>query len=185
MKDIKIIKEEIKNNLSEKRYNHVLMVADVAKSLAQKYNIREEDAYLAGLLHDIAKEMSEKENIQKVKEFNLSSELLQEKYKKIIHADIGAEVAKKLYQINDDIYYAIKYHTIGNKDMNMLAKIIFIADKVGRVELSPELIKIKTLAYENINEALKEYLKLSFIKLASKGVEPHKDTLKLIQTLEE
>lgn len=184
MKDINTIKEELKNNLSEKRYNHILMVADTAKSLAQKYSINTEDAYLGGLLHDIAKEFSEEENKEIIKEFNLPKDLLEEKNKKIVHADVGAEVAKKLYQINDDIYYAIKYHTIGNKNMNLLAKIIFIADKIGRENLKLELIKVHDLAYQNINEALKEYIKLSFIKLENKGVSPHKATIELLNCLE-
>ena len=63
-----------------------------------------------------------------------------EEYKNIKHADIGAIIAKEEYNLDNDICNAIKYHTIGNKDMDMLAKIIFIADKIGRKKI-PEALK--------------------------------------------
>ena len=62
MYEVEKIKEDLKKMLSEKRYNHSLNVASVAKELASIYNVNEEKAYLAGLTHDIAKEFNEEEN---------------------------------------------------------------------------------------------------------------------------
>lgn len=181
--NIEKIQKELQNNLSEKRYNHSLMVADQAKSLAIKYQLNYEEAYLAGLLHDIAKELTLEENIKLVNKYQLPKELLQDEYNKIIHADIGAELAKERYNINDNIYYAIKYHTIGNENMNAFAKIIFIADKIGRKNLKPELELIKELAFQDIDKSILKFLELSSKKLTSQGLKVHFETEKLYQKL--
>lgn len=181
--NIEKIQKELQNNLSEKRYNHSLMVADQAKSLAIKYQLNYEEAYLAGLLHDIAKELTLEENIRLVNKYQLPKELLQDEYNKIIHADIGAELAKERYNINDNIYYAIKYHTIGNENMNAFAKIIFIADKIGRKNLKPELELIKELAFQDIDKSILKFLELSSKKLTSQGLKVHFETEKLYHKL--
>ena len=126
------INEDLKNSLSPKRYNHSIMVAKEAKSLAKHYHINEDKAYLAGLIHDVAKELTEEENIYWIEKGKLSKDLENKENLNIKHADIGAIIAKEKYNLDDDICNAIKYHTIGNKSMDLLAKIVYIADKIGR-----------------------------------------------------
>ena len=63
-------------------------------------------------------------------------------------------MAKELYQVNDEICQAIKYHTIGNKDMNILDKIIFIADKIESGKNYLGIEEERDLAYKNIDKAL-------------------------------
>lgn len=130
--EIKTIKKNLKKELSPFRYDHSIRVAKEAKKLAKHYQINENKAYLTGLIHDMAKELTEEENIEWIKKGKQSNDLQKEECKNIKHADIGAVIAKEEYNLDDDICNAIKYHTIGNKDMDMLAKIIFIADKIGR-----------------------------------------------------
>lgn len=71
MEKIDIIKEELKQILSEKRYIHSIGVMEMAMELAQIYNIDIETAQIAGLLHDNAKEMTDDEMLQYVKENNI------------------------------------------------------------------------------------------------------------------
>ena len=173
----------LKENLSKKRYEHSLLVAKEAKSLAKIYHVDEEKAYLAGLIHDIAKELSEEENNYWIKKGNLAHDLKKENYKKIRHADIGALIAKEKYNLDNDICNAIKYHTIGNKNMDTLAKIIYIADKIGRKEIPKELIPIKDLAKKDLNAALMYFIEKQNKNLISKNITPHKNTEELLQTL--
>lgn len=173
----------LKENLSKKRYEHSLLVAKEAKSLAKIYHVDEEKAYLAGLIHDIAKELSEEENNYWIKKGNLAHDLKKENYKKIRHADIGALIAKEKYNLDNDICNAIKYHTIGNKNMDTLAKIIYIADKIGRKEIPKELIPIKDLAKKDLNAALIYFIEKQNKNLISKNITPHKNTEELLQTL--
>ncbi|MCI8670862.1 MAG: HD domain-containing protein [Bacilli bacterium] len=184
MYNIDKIKNDLQKELSNKRFNHSIMVASEAKKLAENYKENSEKAYISGLLHDIAKEYKEEENLNYVNKYNLSLELLESKYQKIIHSEIGALVVKEKYNFDDDICNAIKYHTIGNVNMNMLAKIIFIADKIGRENLSSEYKQIQELAYKNIDEALKLYFLLNNKKLENKGIKPHPNSIELLNFLE-
>ena len=58
MLSIEEIKLYLKANLAEKRYIHILGVADTAKKLAKLNGISEEKAEIAGLAHDVAKNLS-------------------------------------------------------------------------------------------------------------------------------
>lgn len=182
--DIKTIKEELKKTLSQKRYNHSILVAEEAKKLAKHYHINEEKAYLAGLIHDIAKELTEDENIYWIKKGKLSKNLENKENLNIKHADIGAVIAKEKYNLDDDICNAIKYHTIGNKNMDLLAKIIYIADKIGREKIPEALIPVKKLAYQDIDKALLYCLEKQKIRLKEKGIKMHDDTKELLKELQ-
>ena len=182
MYDINKIKEYLKENLSEYRYNHSLLVAEEAKLLAKNYNYDEEKAYIAGLVHDIAKEYSSEVNKEYIDKYNLSKDLLKEENKKIIHADIGSIVVKELYNMDEDISNAVLYHTLGNINMDTLAKIVFIADKIGR-ENTPNIDKYKKLAYKDLDLAIKTYLEDGKEILASRNLKQHKNTIELLNYL--
>lgn len=183
MYDIDNIKKDLKNNLSEFRYNHSIMVAEEARNLARHYNINEDKAYVAGLVHDVSKEFSPEDNERIISTFKLSSDLLDCKYKKIIHADIGACVCKEKYGLDSDICEAVKYHTIGNVSMSLFDKIIFIADKIGRKDVNDEIIQLKKLAYQDINKAMLFFIKNERQYLNSMGKEIHHNTIELLNVL--
>lgn len=180
---IEKIKNDLKNSLSTYRYKHSILVAEEAKKLAKQYHIDEEKAYITGLLHDVAKELPEEENNIWITKYHLDKSLKDDKNKKIKHADIGAVLAKEKYHLDDDCYNAIKYHTIGNKNMNLLAKIIYIADKIGREEIPKELEPVKKLAYKDIDKALLYCLEKQEKKLKSKNIDMHNDTKELLKKL--
>ncbi len=181
--DIKKIEKDLKTTLSPNRYKHSLLVAKKAKELAKIYHIDENKAYLTGLIHDIAKELSEEENKKWITIGNLSNDLEKKENKNIKHADIGAVIAKEKYKLDNDICNAIKYHTIGNKNMNTLAKIIYISDKIGREKVPTNLIPVIDLAKEDLDQALLYCLQQQKNKLKEKNIEMHKDTKELLQRL--
>ena len=179
--------EEIKNKLktlvNEKRYNHSLLVAEEAKNLAKLYNLDEDKAYLTGLCHDIAKDFTYEDNKKWIEKYKLDSNLLDKSYEKLIHADVGALVVKEWYNFDDEMCSAIKYHTLGNNTMTMLEKIIFIADKIGRNNLSNELVKVKELAYKNLDKSLLLFLQIQESYLKKDGRDLYPQTKKLIDNL--
>ncbi len=179
------IKKYLKQNLSEFRYNHSLMVADEAKKLAEHYNVNSEKAYVAGLVHDIAKEFSDEENLQCIQKYNLSETLLDESIKPIIHADIGAEFIQDMYNFDDEICNSVRYHAIGNFPMTMLEKIIFVADKIARKNPDELLKKEQKLAYTDLDLVLLMCLEYSKNKLEKYGKSLQPVTLKLLQSLQE
>lgn len=181
--EIEKIKEELKKMLTPSRYEHSLKVAEEAKLLAKKYQYDEKKAYLAGLIHDIAKDLTEEESKAWIEKYELPKELLEENNRNLKHADIGAVIAKEKYHLEDDICNAIKFHTIGNEKMDLLAKIVFLADKIGRKNLPKDLEIVKKIAYQNIDKSLKYCLEREEKYLQQKGIKIHKDTKKLLTKL--
>lgn len=124
------IKQWLRANLSQERYEHSLGTAECARELAERFNLDSEKAYFTGLIHDCAKNLSavETENIIKT-ELNLEEEELCSP--KTHHAPVGAYIAKKEFGIEDEeILSAIRWHTIGKVNMTDFEKIIFLADKI-------------------------------------------------------
>ena len=76
MNIINKIENNLQKLLSKPRYEHSLLVAEHAKKLAKIYKINEENAYIAGLVHDSAKEFSDEENSKGIKQDHLSQEWL-------------------------------------------------------------------------------------------------------------
>lgn len=127
---IDIIKNDLKGILSEKRYIHSIGVMEMAEKLANIYNVDIQTAKIAGLLHDIAKEMSPEEMIRYVKENNIEIDEVERINIPILHGKIGADIAKKKYGVNEQIQKAIEYHTTTSQNMDKLAKIIYVSDKI-------------------------------------------------------
>lgn len=153
--------EKIKENLTEKRFNHSLEVAKEAKKLAYNYGIDEEKAFLAGLLHDCAKCFGLDKIKETCKENNYILDDVTEKQPDLAHSFLGYFVAKNEYEINDEeILDSIKYHTTGKANMNLLEKIIYIADYIEPTRTYFDgLERARYLAYENIDEAMFYILK--------------------------
>ena len=63
MKEIIYIKEWLENNLSSKRFHHSLGCAETAQKLAKLFNLDENKAYLAGLIHDCAKNFDDEKSL--------------------------------------------------------------------------------------------------------------------------
>lgn len=130
MELIETIKNDLKENLSEKRYIHSIGVMEMAEELAKLYNADVETAKVAGLLHDIAKEMTSEEKLKYVEEKNIEINEIERINTQILHGIIGANIAKEKYGVNEQIQKAIEYHTTTSPDMDKIAKIVYVSDKI-------------------------------------------------------
>ena len=179
------IREEVKHILSEKRYKHSLGVEKRAAELGAIYGVDIEKAKLAGITHDIAKEMPKEEMLKYVTENNIEIDNIEKINVGLLHGKIGADICKKKYGFTQDMQDAIKYHTVGNVNMDLLAKIIYIADKIedGRKyndeEKMKTLEKIREIAKKDINLALIFSIDSSMIYTIKKGKLIHIDSVLL------
>lgn len=130
-KSFEEINEWLKKNLNDERYIHSLGTMECAQELAKMFNLDEEKAKIAGLLHDCAKCFSNDIllNIIEEKIPNIEkSELLNYK---TLHAPVSAYLAQQDFGVSDiEILSAIRWHTLGKVDMTDFEKIIFLADKI-------------------------------------------------------
>ena len=130
MENIEKIKKDLKQVLSERRYEHSIGVMNMAEELAKIYKVDMETAKIAGLLHDNAKEMTKEEMLKYVEENNIEITEFEKLNVPILHEKIGADIAKKKYGVSEQIAKAIEYHTTTSPKMDTLAKIIYVSDKV-------------------------------------------------------
>lgn len=132
MKTTDYILNWLEKNLTAKRYSHSLGCAKCAQKLAKLYNLDENKAYIAGLIHDCAKNFENEKLLEIINnEIKTGFDTQELKNPKTFHAIVGAYFAKKEFCIEDDeIISAIRKHTIGSVDMSVFDKIIFLADKI-------------------------------------------------------
>ena len=145
---------DLKGKVSSTRYNHIMGVLSTAKEIGKKYNVSQEKIEIAVLLHDILKE----QEIRKLRELCAGYnyvELENGAESEIIHGFAAAVYAIEKYNIYDvNILNAVKYHTIGRKDMSLLEKVIYIADGVEPGRTYPEVKKIRELLKNDLDRAI-------------------------------
>lgn len=159
-----------------KRYFHTLGVAFTAASMAMRYHTSVTDAQIAGMLHDCAKCLSDEKLILLCEKNQLDISSVERRNPYLLHGKAGAFLAKSKYQVeNQDILNAISYHTTGRPNMSLLEKIIFISDYIepGRKQ-APNLDEIRSLAFEDIDQAMLKILKdtLSYLETGSSEIDP-------------
>lgn len=126
----------------------------MAIELAEVYGEDKEKAAFAGLIHDIAKEISKEEGEIYVKKHNIEVDEIEKSQWGLMHAKLGASIAKERYNIDQDIQKAITYHTTGHKDMDRFSKIIYLADKIEENREYEGVEELRKLAKEDLNEAI-------------------------------
>lgn len=157
---IKMQKKLVKY-LDEDRFAHTLGVMYTCASLAMVHGYDLEDAQVAGLLHDCAKCIPNKKKLKLCSQHNISVTAFEEEHPFLLHAKLGAYIARKKYDITDEeILSSITYHTTGRREMSLLEKIVYIADYIEPMRnKAPNLDKIRKLAFQDLDECLYKILK--------------------------
>ena len=171
MKREKIV-DELRKTLKAKRFEHTMGVTYTAACLAMRYGADQEKARTAGLLHDCAKYLSPKEKISGCKRFGLSVSEFEEKNPELLHAKLGACIAREQYGIDDpEILSAITWHTTGKPGMSLLDKILYIADYMEpNRDQAPNLAKVRSIAFKDLDECLFLILKDTVAYLSGRKI---------------
>ena len=158
--DLKLLQKQMKEALSEDRYEHTIGVMYTAESLAMRYGIDMTKAAVAGLLHDCAKCIPNAQKLKMCKKNDIEISEMEAKNPSLLHAKLGAFLAEDVYGVKDpEILSAITWHTTGKPDMSMLDIIIYMADYIEpNRDKAPNLKQIRKLCFENIEEALYQVL---------------------------
>ncbi len=153
--EIETLKQQLKQQLKPKRYQHSLGVADTARALAAHYGADMEKAYIAGLVHDYAKSMKKQEQIALAEREGLLTDPIERELPEVLHAVVGAWRLPRETVVNDpEILQAVARHTLGAPDMTLLDKIIFVADIVEPNRKTPYLEQERRIAFENLDLAV-------------------------------
>ena len=151
--DVKKLDNEMKKELKPSRYTHTIGVANMAYSLAIRWDYPEINAMLAGMLHDCAKCITDEKRLAICKKNNIAISDIEAKYPHLLHGKVGAFFCKSKYDVFDEqICHAIAVHTTGCPGMSLLDKIIFVADYIepGR-DKQPRLDVIRYYAFNDLD----------------------------------
>ena len=157
--------------LNPNRVAHVLGCRDTAVDLARRWGANETDAARAGILHDITKAIDGPLQLTLCEAYGKILNDFSRKYPKTLHALTGSLVAERIFGENEEVVSAICHHTTGKADMTLLQKIIYVADYMEPCRDFPGVEDLRTLAYTDLDAALKLGLEMTLQHLARQGAE--------------
>ncbi len=169
--------------LNPNRVAHVLGCRDTAVELAKRWGADVTDAARAGILHDITKALDGPLQLTLCEGYGKILSTFSRKYPRTLHALTGALVAEKIFGENEAVVSAIQHHTTGKADMNLLEKIIYVADYMEPNRDFPGVERLRELAFTDITAALKLGLEMTLEHLNRQGNEVSKESQEALDWL--
>lgn len=146
----------LSDNVPDSRLQHILRVEEMAIALAHHHQLDEQKAAQAGLMHDLAKFFKPARLLQMARAEGLELTSVDEADPHLLHADVGAIVARDEFGVLDsEVLDAIRHHTLGHPGMSALSCVVFLADSLepGRGD-TPELEDLRRVSYQNLQQAV-------------------------------
>ena len=157
--------------LKPNRVAHVLGCRDAAVELAKRWGVDERDAARAALLHDVTKALDGPLQLTLCRGYGKVLDDFSIRYPKTLHALTGSLVAERIFGENQAVVAAIESHTTGKAAMNMLEKIIYVADYMEPNRDFPGVEQLRHLAFTDMDAALKLGLEMTLEHLKHQGAE--------------
>ncbi|MGL5634020.1 MAG: bis(5'-nucleosyl)-tetraphosphatase (symmetrical) YqeK [Sarcina sp.] len=172
------LKNYLKENLSDKRYKHVLGVAETSVKLARLYGADEEKAKIAALAHDIAKELSIEKQKEILQTHNFEISYIDEASPQVLHSFVGSVLFAELFDFDDEeVLSAIDFHTTGRGDMSLLEKIIYIADYIEPTRNYPGVEELRKITFEDLDKGVLQGLNNTIKLVVDKNLVIHPLTI--------
>lgn len=170
-----------REHLSAKRLRHVLGCAQEAVRLAERWGADKDDARAAGLLHDITKELDLEEQLKLCDKYGIILDNVERVAPKLLHSKTGAAIAKYEFGVPDRVADAIFWHTTGKADMNLLEKVLFMADYIEPTRDFEGVEELRVLAYDNLEKSMMLGLEITAQEVSERGQTLH---IKSVQAME-
>jgi len=172
-----VLLEKMRQILPEKRLTHCLGVEKAARDLAKRYGADEEQAGLAGLLHDYAKKLSDQEFLDLIDRYELDP-ALKNWGNNVWHGMVG------IYKIQEDlgltdpaILRSIEIHTVGSDQMSTLDKIVYVADYIEHNRAFPGVDQAREIAQVSLDRAVAYETARTVEHLAHQGLPIYPQTI--------
>lgn len=157
--------------LNPNRVAHVLGCRDAAVALAKRWGVNETEAARAALLHDVTKALDGPLQLTLCRCYGKVLDDFSLRYPKTLHALTGSLVAERIFGENRAVVSAIECHTTGKAGMNMLEKIIYVADYMEPNRDFSGVEALRRLAFSDMDEALRCGLNMTLEHLKRQGAE--------------
>ena len=173
------INRYLENNMSKERYQHTLRVIETASNITINKNYLEK-VKIAALCHDLCKGYPNSKLQKLVKNSNWPLKSFEYKEESLLHGPASAYFAEKKFGITDNqVLEAIRYHTVGHPDLDLIGKIIFLADKIEPGRDYPGREDIYNLALDNIDQAILKLADHNLEYLMNRYIEIHPNLILL------
>lgn len=161
--------------IKPERMAHVLGCRDMALELAKRWGADPEKAQRAALLHDITKALDGPPQLTLCRGLGILLDDFSKNHPKTLHAFTGSLVAERIFGESPDVVQAIASHTTGKPGMNTLEQIIYIADMMEMTRTYPGVEKLRSLAFSNLEAAVKLGISNTIEILKARGEDIHPD----------
>ena len=100
----------------------------------------------------------------------------------IIHGYLGAYMARDLFDVNENVFNAIRTHSMGEPDMSLFQKIIFIADYIEPFRnIIDNIDYLRKLAFDNIDACVLKVLEQTLTYLTNSNSQIHCNTYSTLE----
>lgn len=155
---IQVTREELiialRQRITAKHFEHVLRVEQQALALAEQYGADKEAVSIAALMHDYAKDM-QLSAMATLATTYWEYPGLSEQNSNILHGFAAAQICRQEYGCcHEGILNAIAGHTIGWYQMDLIAKIVYMADYIEPGRNFPGVEVARELSAHNLDDAV-------------------------------
>lgn len=174
-----------RSRLSEKRYTHVLGVADTAERLARAHGLSPEKVRLAALLHDVARESNPEELLESARLYGIGMKRSTHESPMLLHGPVAAEVARRELGVEEsEVLEAVRVHTTGAPKIGNIALVVYVADKIEPGRDYPSVERLRGIAERDLYEAAREILRATEAHNENRGRPTHTYSRRMLAWLE-
>ncbi len=179
------LEEVVVSLLKPSRVNHVRGCREEAVKLAQFWGANVTDAARAALLHDVTKALDGPLQLELCRQYGVPLDDFSVHNPKTLHALTGSLVAERIFGESEAVVSAICSHTTGKANMNLLEKIIYVADYMEPNRDFPGVEELRSLAYSDMDAALRRGLEMTLTMLKRQGSEISRQSEEALRYLQE
>ncbi len=144
-----------RNHLKSSRYEHSVGVAKTARSILERFGRDGNAGLICGIYHDWYRYISAEEALDEVYRNRLSVEYEEIESPMLLHGPVAACHMREIVgeDVPDRWRLAVRWHTLGSKDMGVLGAAVYVADfaEPGRKHLSDKEKK-RILTLDSLEE---------------------------------
>lgn len=170
MTDRQRAKKLMEEVLPQRRWEHSVGVAKTAEQLAQRYNLSQDKAFCAGLLHDLLKYFPEEPLLHWAKKSAIILDNAFLEHRPVWHGFAAAGYLRENEGIDDaEFLQAIAFHSTGRAGMSLFEKILFVADMIEPNRDYYDVQTVRLLAEASLDQAILYVLKYNIGKVLNAG----------------
>lgn len=147
------LERKVMGYMSPTRWQHTLGVADAATKIGEIILPEKLDVLrAAAILHDVAKELPYDEQYELIKEFGIQASDEDLSTRPALHSFAGAALIKRDFPdfATEEILSAVQKHTLGDLDMSLTDKVIFLSDYIEDGRRANSCKTVRKFVFDNL-----------------------------------